>query len=30
VVYVEHTEHLDVLRVLHQHRDIPAQLADAL
>lgn len=29
-LYVEHAEHSDVLRVLHQHRDIPAQLADAL
>lgn len=30
VLYVEHSEQLDVLRVLHQHRDIPAQLAGAL
>ncbi len=30
LLYVEYPEHLDVLRVLHQHRDIPAQLAGAL
>jgi toxin ParE1/3/4 len=26
VLYLERDEHLDVLRVLHQHADIPAQL----
>jgi toxin ParE1/3/4 len=30
VLYVEQAAHLDVLRVLHQHADIPAQLADEL
>jgi toxin ParE1/3/4 len=30
VVYVEHAASLDVLRVLHQHMDIPSQLADLL
>ncbi len=29
VLYVEHSAYLDVLRVLHQNADIPAQLADA-
>lgn len=28
VFYVEHEDHLDVLRVLHQHSDIPALLQD--
>jgi toxin ParE1/3/4 len=26
VFYVEHDHHLDVIRVLHQHSDIPAQM----
>lgn len=30
VVYVEQGTQLDVLRVLHQHADIPVQLADLL
>lgn len=30
VVYVERDTHLDILRVLHQHTDIPAQVADLL
>jgi toxin ParE1/3/4 len=30
VLYVEQAAHLDVLRVLHQHADIPAQLVDEL
>ena len=30
VLYVERAAHLDVLRVLHQQADIPAQLADQL
>jgi toxin ParE1/3/4 len=29
LLYVEQAAYLDVLRVLHQHADIPAQLADA-
>jgi toxin ParE1/3/4 len=29
VFYLEQTDHLDVLRVLHAHRDIPASLQDA-
>lgn len=29
IFYVEQTDHLDVLRVLHAHRDIPASLQDA-
>ena len=28
VFYLEQTNHLDVLRVLHAHRDIPASLQD--
>ena len=28
IFYVEQTGHLDVLRVLHTHRDIPTSLAD--
>ncbi len=28
VFYLEQTDHLDVLRVLHAHRDIPASLQD--
>ncbi len=28
VLYVEQAEYLDVLRVLHQHADIPAQLLE--
>lgn len=28
VVYVERTGHIDVLRILHQHRDIPELLRD--
>ena len=28
IFYVEQTDHLDVLRVLHAHRDIPASLQD--
>jgi toxin ParE1/3/4 len=27
--YLEQTDHLDVLRVLHAHRDIPASLQEA-
>lgn len=30
IFYVEQAAHLDVLRVLHQHADIPAHLADDL
>lgn len=30
VVYVERSTHVDVLRLLHQQADIPAQLADLL
>lgn len=30
VAYVERDTHVDVLRVLHQHADIPAQLSDWL
>jgi toxin ParE1/3/4 len=29
VFYLEQADHLDVLRVLHAHRDIPASLQDA-
>ena len=29
IFYVEQTDHLDVLRVLHAHRDIPASLKAA-
>ena len=29
IFYLERTNHLDVLRVLHAHRDIPASLQDA-
>ena len=29
LLYVEHVAYLDVLRVLHQHADIPAQLTDS-
>ena len=29
IFYLEQAEHLDVLRVLHAHRDIPASLQDA-
>jgi toxin ParE1/3/4 len=29
IFYLERTDHLDVLRVLHAHRDIPASLQDA-
>jgi toxin ParE1/3/4 len=29
VCYLEQTNHLDVLRVLHAHHDIPASLQDA-
>lgn len=28
VFYLEQTDHLDVLRVLHAHRDLPASLQD--
>ena len=28
IFYVEQTDHLDVLRVLHAHRDIPTSLQD--
>ena len=28
ISYLEQTDHLDVLRVLHAHRDIPASLQD--
>ncbi len=30
VINVEHDRHIDVIRVLHQHADIPAQVADLL
>lgn len=30
VFYIEHEASIDVLRVLHQRRDIPAELTDAL
>lgn len=30
LLYVEHAEHLDVLRILHQHADIPAHLVGEL
>jgi toxin ParE1/3/4 len=30
IFYVEQTDHLDVLRVLHAHRDIPASRQDPL
>ncbi len=30
VVYVEHATPVDVLRILHQHADIPARLVDLL
>lgn len=30
MVYVEGDTHIDVIRVLHQHTDIPAQVADML
>ena len=29
IFYLEQTDHLDVLRVLHAHRDIPTSLQDA-
>lgn len=29
IFYLEQTDHLDVLRVLHAHRDIPASLQEA-
>jgi toxin ParE1/3/4 len=29
VFYLEQTDHLDVLRVLHAHRDVPGSLQDA-
>jgi toxin ParE1/3/4 len=29
IFYLEQTDHLDVLRVLHAHRDVPASLQNA-
>jgi toxin ParE1/3/4 len=26
IFYVEHEEYIDILRVLHEHRDLPSQL----
>jgi toxin ParE1/3/4 len=28
IFYFEHTDHIDVVRILHAHRDIPASLQD--
>lgn len=29
LMYIEYAEHLDILRVLHQHADIPERLSEA-